>query len=188
MTETPAPPADEAVGEGAPEADEVRGRGRPSKLTGDVKKKLGSALRRGHTPESACLVAGIGRSTYYAWRDQGEKDRADGRKTEHTDFLDTCDVELARFYDKHLLRIDRASAGKSPKPKKGEAVGCYDARLSLAILGRRAPEHFAERRAVELTGKGGGPVRVETRDVRAMTDDEIEAELAAAHAGKSPRS
>ncbi|HEU4408346.1 MAG TPA: hypothetical protein VFS43_23990 [Polyangiaceae bacterium] len=181
-TEAPPPPADEAGGGSAPEAEEKRGRGRPSKLTDDVRKKLGAALRRGHPPESACLVAGIGSSSYYAWRKQGEEDRAAGRKTEHTDFLDTCEVELAKFYDKHLRRIDRASAGKGPKAKAGEEVGGYDARLSLAILGRRAPEYFAERRAVELTGKGGGPLQV---DLSKASDEELERILAGGDAASA---
>ncbi len=141
--------------------------GRPSKLDATVKKRFDGALRRGHPPKTAALYAGVSRATYYAWLERGEADRKAGKDTEYADFLDTIDRALALFYDKHLRRIDKASKSE---------VGAYEYRASLQILGRRAPEYFAERKGVELSNPEGRPLQVETKliDVRNLPLDELE--------------
>lgn len=149
-------------------------------MTPERTKRFFAAIRRGNPPDAAACVAGFGRSTFREWLAQGEKDRAAGLETEHTEFLDGTERANALFFDKHLRRIDDATAGRG-------AGGTGGARLSLALLGRRAPEYFAERKAVELTGKNGGAIQVERKDPRQMTEAEIEAEIAAlSAAGESP--
>lgn len=58
--------------------------GRPSKFTDDVKAKLVKALKLGATHELAAMYAGIGASTFYAW-----KKRAEDGDPEYQEFVET---------------------------------------------------------------------------------------------------
>ncbi len=65
------------------------GVGRPTKLTPERMKRLTDLIKAGNYIETACCAVGLGHSTYYMWKERGDKERLEGKKTIYTEFLDT---------------------------------------------------------------------------------------------------
>ena len=65
--------------------------GRPSKLTPEIKNKILSRIRAGNYIEVVCSNL-LSKQTFYNWKNQAEEDKAAGKVTEFTRFLDelTC--------------------------------------------------------------------------------------------------
>lgn len=112
--------------------------GRPTKLTPDVQTRLEAALKAGATQELAAMRAGIGVSTFYAWKKKAEEGDADFK-----DFLDVIDAAAAEGAMKALEKISLAMDD--------------DWKAAAWILERRYPEMYGRQR-IEHTGKDGGPV------------------------------
>lgn len=116
--------------------------GRPTKLTPDVQTRLEAALKAGATQELAAMRAGIGVSTFYAWKKKAEEGDADFK-----DFLDVIDSAAAEGAMKALEKITAAMDD--------------DWKAAAWILERRYPEMYGRQR-IEHTGKDGGPIEVKS--------------------------
>ncbi len=164
--------------------------GRPCGLTPDVHKALVRALRLGATVKMATAATGVGLSTFYQWVAKGRADFEAGETSIFTDLVDAVyqakghgDIELlASVRHQTQGRKCRTCEGRGTLPSHqagGRAddarlvtcAGCKgsgfalspDGRLALDLLGRRHPDAFGRksRQRVEVTGDGGGPVRVD---------------------------
>jgi hypothetical protein len=106
----------------------ARPRGRPSKLTPRLTRRLCDALRRGHPPRTACALAGVPHSTFYAWLERGKDD-----------FESDLDTPLARF----AASVGRARAELIDRLLRVVDGGRPGWRAAIWLLEQRAPQHFA---------------------------------------------
>ena len=107
-----------------------------------------AAIRGGAPRTIAAMKAGMSRRTSYDLEDEPE-------------FAAQVEAAEADRAMKHIRICDEAD----------------DPHVSLKLLACWHPESFGKQR-VELTGKDGSAVQIETRPAAAMTDAEIAAELA----------
>jgi hypothetical protein len=151
------PPANDAGAGGQGETAEAEQAapkmGRPTKLTQALIKTVREGLLEGLSPELASERAHITRRTYLLWRAQGEKDDEAEVESLHADFFHTVTQARAEF---------AFDACKWLKKNRDTPSKDISAPTVLFMLERRYAEDFGRREAVELTGKGGGPVQVQT--------------------------
>ena len=124
--------------------------GRPSKLTPQVQELIVDGITAGLTYRLSCERAGIFPSTFYAWIERGER-QAKGR---YQDFAEA----VARAKSDSALRLVSQITLAAPK----------DWRAAAFMLERRFPDDYGRR--TELTGKDGGPVKVDTTADAALAD------------------
>jgi hypothetical protein len=127
----------------------------------------------------AAHAIGIDRTTHYIWlREDAEyKKQFDELAEEVADLLE--DEAIRRAHD-GVQRIEIGRVGRDVDgpivDKEGKAIVRteYSDRLLELLLKANRPDKFRERR--EITGKNGGPIAY--RDVSAMSDEELDAEIA----------
>ena len=111
---------------------------KPTKAQSKVREDLIENLRTGMTIEAACLLAGIGRTTYYRWLDEDEK------------WADEC-KSAVRFAEAVLLeRVKQLAMDK------------MDWRAFAWILEKRFPDDYGKRQElkVESTTSSDGTAEV----------------------------
>ncbi|MBI2388654.1 MAG: hypothetical protein HYV09_03470 [Deltaproteobacteria bacterium] len=106
------------------------------------------AIRAGSSPEGAAQYAGIDRSTFYRWMDQGRRARS-GPSRKFRDAIEKAKADLETMVAAKVI--------------KGISEGKLD--LAIQFLERRYPELWGRRDAVKVDGDarqqaGGGPVRI----------------------------
>lgn len=121
--------------------------GRSSKLTNSLMNRLVEAIAEGNYYEAACSYAGIHYATYRDWMVKGERDLQEGVESNYTELYEAvkkaeaeAEVNLVKQWKKHT-------------PGDWKAIATF--------LERRYPDRWSRRHAVELTGKGGGPVELQ---------------------------
>lgn len=112
--------------------------GRPTKLTDHVKTRLIEALKNGASHELAAQYAGIGVSTFYAWKKKAEEG----------------DPDFQEFVE---VIANSESLGAIEILKKIHAAIDDDWKAGAWILERRYPETYGRQR-IEHTGKDGAPI------------------------------
>src|SRR5262245_48798254 len=115
--------------------------GRPTKLTDDLQKQLCDILASGSYRRPACTYAGLGYNTFLTWMRKGKKASRGRFREFRCAVLEAearCEVDLVAQWRK-LMAEDPAEI--------------------RAFLSRRYPERWSERGRLELTGRGGGPIR-----------------------------
>lgn len=122
--------------------------GRPSKLTPKIQEKIVMAIRAGSSPEGAAQYAGIDRSTFYRWMEQGRRARS-GPFRKFRDAIEKGKADLETMVAAKVIK------------------GINEGKLDLAIqfLERRYPDLWGRRDAVKVEGDvrhqaAGGPVRI----------------------------
>lgn len=122
--------------------------GRPSKLTPKLQEKVVLAIRAGSSPEGAAQYAGIDRSTFYRWMEQGRRARSG---------------PFRKFHE----AVEKAKADLETMVAAKVLKGINEGKLDLAIqfLERRYPDLWGRRDALRVDGDvrhqaGGGPVRI----------------------------
>ncbi len=149
--ETNPPEADAEAAEPGPEPK--RGRGQPTKLTPAVADKVVEGLKVGLSPELASERAGITRRTYARWKAKGERDDEADVDSDERDFCHRIAGARAEFaYD----ACDWLKKARDIPSKETNAP------TVTFMLERRYREDYGRSESVELTGKGGGPVQVQT--------------------------
>ena len=132
---------------------------KPTKAQSKVREDLIENLRTGMTIEAACLLAGIGRTTYYRWLDEDEK------------WADEC-KSAVRFAEAVLLeRVKQLAMDK------------MDWRAFAWILEKRFPDDYGKRQElkVESTQSSDGTAEVlamleQVKEMKHSTPSEEEAE------------
>lgn len=132
---------------------------KPTKAQSKVREDLIENLRTGMTIEAACLLAGIGRTTYYRWLDEDEK------------WADEC-KSAVRFAEAVLLeRVKQLAMDK------------MDWRAFAWILEKRFPDDYGKRQElkVESSQSSDGTAEVlamleQVKGMKHSTSSEEEAE------------
>lgn len=126
--------------------------GRPTILSKDLVDSIAEVVRAGAFYEEAALTVGIGRSTLYKWREEGEADIEHGKATLAAYFVDA---------------LTRASAEAEQAAAQAILSARYtDWRAAAWYLERRNPGRWGRRDHVEHSGavKTGEPILVEAPD------------------------
>ena len=117
--------------------------GRPTKLTPEVQDIIVDGINAGLTLGLTCARAGVARSTFYGWLEKGEAAKS-GALMEFSDTVSRARADSA-------LRLVSQITLQAPT----------DWRAAAFLLERRFPDDYGKRS--EVTGKDGGPVKVETK-------------------------
>ena len=189
------------------------------RLTPEVHDKLVRVFRLGGTVEIAAGSCRLAPRTFREWTARGRADLDEGR-TETAYARLALDCEEARHKgDVALLDAVRLQAmGRQcrtcqgtgtitglEKGDRGRLVRCPgcrgkgyarapDGKLALELLGRRHVGDYGKKvdQRIEITGEGGGPVRVDTRAAAVLLDAtglaalSVEQLAALAHGGTAP--
>ena len=95
--------------------NQPRRAGRPSKLTPELEKTILLAIAEGGcTYVDACLIAGIGQSTFHKWKSQGQA----ARSGLFREFVDKLKKAEAEFRAHHLKKIQDAANESSVETRK----------------------------------------------------------------------
>ncbi|MGZ3423127.1 MAG: hypothetical protein ACXVEE_35020 [Polyangiales bacterium] len=121
--------------------------GRASRLTPKVQDRVVLAIRAGSSPEGAAQFAGIDRSTFYRWMEQGRAARSGPHK------------KFREAVEKAKADLETQVAAKLLK-----AINEGQFEFAIPFLERRYPELWGRRDTVKVEGSEGGgngsPVRV----------------------------
>lgn len=142
-------------------------RGRPSKLTADVQKKIVKALQAGNYRAVAARFAGVSYESLITWVGRG-------RTATSGKFHD--------FYDAVIAAETKAEMGMVAIITRAAKL---DAKHAKWFLSHRHRDRWADNLAqgkIELTGKDGGPLKIE--EARSTLASKLEA-LAAKRARKT---
>ena len=119
--------------------------GQPSKLTPEVQDKIVQAILAGNYQETAASYAGIGRTTFFRWMEQGADPDAPQM---YRDFRDAVESARAQAEVRHVALITQAAQG-----------GTWQA--SAWYLERSYPQRWGRLQRTEITGRDGGPIEVD---------------------------
>lgn len=117
-------------------------KGRPTKLTPEVQDRLLAAIRAGNYLDTSAAHAGIHRDTLHAWM----RDGANAKSPELQEFSDAVQKAIGDAESMHVARIAAASS------KQWQAAAWW--------LERRYPDRWGQKLRQEVTGEGGGPIKV----------------------------
>lgn len=144
---------------------EKRKRGRPTKLTPEAQTKIVEALTLGNYRSTAARFAGVSYSAFQEWMRRGEKARRGPYRT--------------------FFNAIRAIETQTEVTVVGDLMvkAKKDPKLAKWWLAHRHPKRWGDNRPqrVELTGKDGGPLKIE--DARRSLIERLD-RLAAARAKK----
>jgi hypothetical protein len=122
----------------------VGNNGRPTTLTEALQAEFVALLGRGHYLNHACDLLQVPSVTVWEWMKRGETEIRKGYP----------DEPYARFY-----RAVKAAQGTLIDECLQVIRGGEDRWQAAAwLLERKFPDWYAERKRLELTGEGGGPV------------------------------
>lgn len=122
----------------------LKAMGRPPLEPQNYVDAICSYVRKGNYVETAAVAAGISKDTLYTWLKEGAKAPVG---SPFRDFSDALGQAVAESETRLVDRVEnRAVEG--------------DIRADLWRLERRFPDRWGQRGRLEVTGEGGGPVRV----------------------------
>jgi hypothetical protein len=116
----------------------------------EIRKRFIQAIEVGATIPAACRYAGIATSTYYRYIEMAQL-YPDSLEAE---FVEAVEAAMGRTQVRWLAEI--------------EQQGKTDWKALAWKLERRFPEEYGRRTHTEVTGKGSGPLRVETESTIAV--------------------
>lgn len=134
--------------------------GRPSKLTIDVVDRIVAAIKGGNFRYVAAMWAGVSQRTMHEWMAAG-KAKPKGK------FGDFRRRVLSAEKEAEITAVNHIRRAAATDPRHAEWW-----------LERKFPQRWGRRERHELTGKGGGPIRHESRttvDLSKLSDAEMEA-------------
>lgn len=130
---------------------------KPFKLTNKIQGTIIQLLSQGNYIETACHAAGIHRRTFYSWLERAKDPEYDNPR-----------YKIFRNQVEQALALSEANLLKMARDGSREA---------LPIMERRWPTRWGrwERQSLEVTGKDGGPIKVQAAD---LSDDQLAAVIA----------
>jgi hypothetical protein len=130
-------------------------RGRPSKLTPEIQEQIVKAIKAGNYIETAAAYAGIAKDTLYNWLKEGARSESGALR----EFSDAVENALAFGEMRDLQRIDQAAT-----------AGQWQA--AAWRLERRFPKKWGRQERHEISGEGGGALKVVVEYINASDDTE----------------
>ncbi len=88
-----------------PPPEEPRPTGRPSKLTPELQERLVALIRAGNYVETAVLLVGLSKQTFYEWLRKGREQK----RGKYAAFADAIERAAAEADERDLRRIDEAA-------------------------------------------------------------------------------
>lgn len=119
--------------------------GRPTKLTPEVQDRIIQALKAGNYVETAVEYAGIGKTTFYRWMEQGAK----ASRGIYREFRDAVMRARAEAEARNVAIIQQAAPD--------------DWRAAAWWLERAFPDRWGARQKLEHSGPDGAPIAAEVR-------------------------
>lgn len=132
--------------------------GRPTKLTTEVQDRIIQALKAGNYIETAAEYAGIGKTTFYRWMEQGEQ----ASQGIYREFRDAVMRARAEAEARSVALIQKAAPD--------------DWRAAAWWLERAFPDRWGPRQKLEHSGPEGGPIPAEVRVTLVRPNGEQETE------------
>ncbi|MGA4995913.1 hypothetical protein [Nonomuraea bangladeshensis] len=136
--------------------------GRRTKLTPDLQERLCQHIREGLYLATACALANVGESTVYRWLADAAKDDAPDELRAFAEAVEQARAEAEKlavsviFQDfKGGVLIKRA---ERPDGSVEEQWTPPNGKLALEYLARTRRDRYQPVKALEITGKDGGPV------------------------------
>jgi hypothetical protein len=122
--------------------------GRKSPLSKELIEKAHELIAAGNYAVVACQLLGICQATYYNYLKKGEKDLEAGVDSLELEFLKAIKEAEAEAEARNVALIQTAAQGT------WQAAAWY--------LERKHKDRWSVKSAVELTGKEGGPIEIES--------------------------
>lgn len=134
------------MGEVPEELPDFRGPGAPSKFSEERAERLLQAVRGGNYLKTACAFAGVDYTTLRRWVHKADEPSA---PQEYRDFRDALEKARADAEVASLAKIHKAA-----NEGQWQAAAWF--------LERSMPDRWAkkDRTQIEVTGEGGGPVKI----------------------------
>lgn len=150
-----------------------RGPGQPTKLTDEVRRTLITALGAGAPIKTACAVAGVSETAYYAWMQRGRGEHPELAQTpKYKEFWEAVERAIGRGDLELLASVRSTVRGKACGACAGSGslevdeglqrcpvcMGTTyavrpDGRLGLQVLAARHPAEFGRKDRVEVDQK-----------------------------------
>jgi hypothetical protein len=159
--------------------------GQPTKYNEAVAKEICHRLSMGESLVGICQSENMPtRACVYHWLDEAAKEDAPKYLIEFFDrYTRARDLQSDSFFDEAIYIADDSS-GDVVEMKRDDGTTYdkvqheviqrsklrVDTRLKVAAVTR--PEKYSEKKLMELTGKGGGPVGIETSERPKLTREE----------------
>ncbi len=150
-----------------------RGRGRPTTLTPETSEIIVQAVRLGAPLEMAAKYAGVGERSLFRWVEDGKASEDD--ENIYRQLWHQIEQATAENCLRSLQRLQQAAEGE--KDGLGEWIRKPEWKVDMELLARKYPKDFGLKRQVELTGADGGPVEVEFKEIKKVTDEMSDEEL-----------
>ena len=130
--------------------------GAPTVLTTENQKKLFQAILAGNNIITACLYAGIGKTTYYEWMEKGENGDPVyiGFAEAMRDALAQCEMKLVMAIDKHA--VGRAAQFDKENVRLIQDGIPPDWKAAAWMLERKFPDRWGKRDQVKVFGAEKG--------------------------------
>lgn len=125
--------------------------GRPSKFTKARCKKILKLVRAGNYVEVAARASGVSEVALYDWLKRGEKEK----KGKFLDFLNAYREAEAEAETNKVAIWSKAAEKEAESEKKPSCKGIQ------GFMSRRFNKRWGEKRKSEITGEGGGPVKMD---------------------------
>ena len=124
--------------------------GRPPKINPEIIEKIVSYVEASNYIEVACLACGISESTYYSWKEQGERNP---------------DSVYGRF----LESVKKAEANAEVEDIAYIREGRDNWQARAWIRERKAYQRWGRKDRHEVSGKDGKPIEVEVNAKQKLT-------------------
>ena len=128
--------------------------GRPTKLNKTRQNAICDAFSIGCTLEMAAIYAGLSVDTIKTWNAEGEKQQ--GRRTAG----DELTADEHKYADFFLAITDAKLQAGIRWQQVVDNASNRDPSWALRMLQYRFPNDYRDNRNVEVTGSGGGPMRI----------------------------
>jgi len=161
--------------------------GRRSKLTPETADRIIKAVRLGNFLDTAAKAAGVHPATVYRWIQDGEAPGAPKAKREFCEALTRARAEAEQrmvgavikdasggYVTKRVTRVLRNGDTETE-----ETIAGPNGKVALEFLSRAFPDRWASRKALEVTGAGGGPIQVSAERINGLAD-RVQAALSSA--------
>lgn len=156
-------------------------RGRKTHLSAELIEEVCQVIREGAHPEPAAVECGIGRATFYEWKQRGDRAAAVARAEGACHPDDQVFADFAEAVDAATSATENDAAKALRRSWQGK--GAATVRAATEYLSRRAPKRWGriDRLKVEAEGEvslGG------TIDVTRLADDDLKEILRRAEKGR----
>lgn len=144
-----------------------RPRGRPTKLTPELQDAICKLVRRGVPKHRAARLSGISEHSFHGWLARGREEE-DGIYRRFFEAVSEAENDLLRKAVDSVVDLFDPSAPGADRIEPST-------RLNAAkfILSHRYREDFTTRTETEVSGKDGGPVRVDATVRPLLSDDQL---------------